>query len=391
MTTSYNEQPQQTFFQRLRNTPKSLRRKLEKSADALISSNSSPNLKFTSTGDVEQENGTPEFNCRYLGERTVYTLKPDDCYEFAKQAAKDTDSKALRKVAVGLSTKEVEITFKPSSPIAKPKFKSGARFTPPTGSPKVHKKNLSAFPFRSSQESIPQTISPTTIFDRPASDLLSPSSGNIRRSYIYETNNNNGYIEEGDLDGLYRPRSRTFNGVINMHDEDQTLPVQKIPLHEIAYCVTVPDMPHLFVLTSRGKEGLLCRALMFQRKEKAQALKSALAQQFQLAYVEWQAKNARKQRRRSSLSVSPPPANKPNSQTTTAFKFENTNTHPNSPLDKRVHTPSLQEVHETNDDDVINDVDDFDDVMTQEEEAIHREFTRRASCLLNPEQLTVAT
>ena len=70
-------------------------------------------------------------------------------------------------------------------------------------------------------------------------------------------------------------------------DDDTQLPPviphpEFIMMSEIAYCVTIPDT-RLFILTSRGTKGLLCRVFLFPKPQKADEIKSKLACQFQAA------------------------------------------------------------------------------------------------------------
>jgi len=310
-----------------------------------------------------------------LGRRTIYTLKPEDCYDYALKLIEAIPEKSALKVNMKVESKMVQIDYLPASPPAAKQRR------------KTIKKNAE----RPNSEFIDQ--SPTSVFDDVNS---SPMSAEERSVYSFNAGNDlnsNPRLSSSSsnkhffnaLDGG-RSRSNTFNGQLSFNGvSDPDLPSpESILLHEVAYCVTVPEKPRLFLLTSRGNEGLTCRVFLFSSREKAQLLKGCLARQFEIAYTEWQSRLLRRaSRRRSSLL---------NRQTSQSSLNDSNNTILNGNESQLATVPEPFH-HSCHVDCGLEDGMDHGSSSEEEDPFVdhemHREFKRRASCLANPERLLV--
>ena len=305
-------------------------------------------------------------------------MKPEDCYDFALKLEEAVVEKQALKASITINSKMVHVAYQSSTPsIPKRKRKMG----------KKH-------PERPSSEFI--CPSPTSVFEDVGSGSgTEPSSP----SYISDFNSNlqlsspaNQFMFES-----LRTRSNTYNGQPNLYGSCDNMPdviePEAILLHEVAYCVTVPDKPRLFLLTSRGKEGLICRVFLFANREKAHLLKLRLAQQFEVAYTEWQNRLLRRaSRRRSSLVDRQSSVTSLSSEGSDALlsNYYDSVTSLNDQSPKRLTTviePNKCDCFEESGDGMEHSSSDEDDSFVDPE--LHREFKRRASCLANPERLLV--
>ena len=288
-----------------------------------------------------------------MGKQTIYTLKPQDCYQFALQLEAGVIEKQAVKVSMQIHSRTVAFTYQPPSPSsAKSKRKFRKSNSERTGSDVI-------------------SLSNSVTFDNGFSNRPLSTDG----SYLapYENNLSSNYpICNSTLD-LYS--SSSIYGSPELSDMITNVPQpETIQLHEIAYCVTVPNKPRLFLLTSRGKEGLTCRIFLFPTREKAQNLKRRLAEQFEKAFTEWQARVAR--RRRSSA------ASRQMSQGNLSISSVKslTNSGPNeSAVPSNHRLSSLPEK--------LPSLDSDDEPSDEEDREMHREFKRRMSCMQNPECL----
>ena len=316
-----------------------------------------------------------------MGRRIIYTLKPEDCYDYALKLEEAISEKQALKVNMRVEPRMVEMEYlPPSSPIVKQRRKTGRKSV--TDRPESEIINLSPIP----------------VFDETGSRPMSADEDPAQAFNVVNDLNSNPRLSSSPsnrqffnvFDG-HRARSNTFNGQASFCGifDLEVLAPESILLHEIAYCVTVPEKPRLFLLTSRGKEGLICRVFLFSTREKAQMLKVCLARRFELAYSEWQSRVMRRaSRRRSSLDrqMSQSSASSNTSETfissrgddTSSFNGRN-NQHSDRAAQIRACTIGCGLEHGSSSEDEDSFVD----------EEMHREFERRASCLENPERLLV--
>ncbi|XP_076823806.1 uncharacterized protein LOC143469838 [Clavelina lepadiformis] len=357
-----------SILKRLRNTPKTLRRKLKLSHD----NNDTTKLDLKPAASVEAEslrklssNKNQVFNCRYIGQRTVYTLKPEDCYDFAVTLINTMEEKPSFKTTISVESKAVEVLHLPVAPVNE---SARSKLAAAVSSPLFTKKNLDR---HRAQRPLSEytTCTATTVFDQQLCKTR-PNSADVET--MFST------ISSDEFDRMTN-RSQTHNSSY-AKSEIETMEVAanktKILLHEIAYCVTVPEQPRVFLLTSRGRGCLTCRVFLFFSKDKAQALKLTLAKQFQISFEEWIVRQMRRSRRESlkTQSIQVDRFQLSNDNTNTSLKITNLENHQD-----QASSGSME---------VILD-DESDEMLSEEEEAMNREFIRRASCLPNPERLAI--
>ncbi|XP_039261680.2 uncharacterized protein LOC120337847 [Styela clava] len=386
-----------SLLARLKGTPGSLRRKFRKghSLNASTSQSDSPSpttppaesgsFKFVHTlkkHDENSDHGTTHFTCRFLGVMSIYTLKPEHCYGFAEGLARDVfdqdgkevnNNHSANKCQIVVTDESIEISAMPRRHHNSGKRKPINTGTPPTR-PKLNSSNSPTFNRVIFSDNRPRTISCDEVlvndhhrncnsmfFDSPHQiSVLSPYANAHRHSerpmsVLDLTPTNSRYGRESNLASMPENMQENFSA--------------KIPLHEVAYCVTVPSNERLFLLTSRQGSHLICRVFLFKLREKSNALTMVLANQFKRNFVEWQSQRAAGTKRKVSifkgqLLPNSCPYNKTNSQNSTG----------------RPRGESQDSGHE----DCPSDMDS--DERTNEE-LKSREFERRSSCMHSPENI----
>ena len=274
-----------------------------------------------------------------------------------------------------VESKMVQIDYIPAaSPPAKQRRKTIKKNTDRSASEFINKSPLSPFD--------DVTTRPLSAED---SSVYAFNAGNDVNSNPRLSSNSSNRHFFNVLDS--RSRSNTFNGQPNFNgicDLDLPAP-ESILLHEVAYCVTVPEKPRLFLLTSRGREGLTCRVFLFSSREKAHLLKLCLARQFELAYTEWQSRLLRRASRRKSSLLD---------RQTSQSSLSNGSGQLLSNSDSENLLDTVAEPLHSCQVDCESD-NGMDHGSSSEEEdpfvdhEMHLEFKRRASCLANPERLVV--
>ena len=326
---------------------------------------------------------------RYLGQRTIYTLKPEDCYDYALKLEEGVVEKYATKVSVHISANIVKLSYLQSTPpLAKRRTKTRKSSS---------NRPTSDLICQSSVDDDKYNIKALS-FDDATLSVTDSHSSNLQ----YSSHN---FLNLGTL----RERSSTFSGrptSKNTNHQFSEVPrPEGILLHEIAYCVTVPSKPRLFLLTSKGKEGLTCRVFLFSSREKAQLLKLRLAQQFQQAFTEWQARMARRaSRRRSTVcerqisscsshseSTVPSPTDFYEQTAAKAQQLAALVERSNFQICRQQAAPLAMNTSGSKggSDGASQSGSDEDSFSEGEDRDMHREFKRRASCLTNPERLLV--
>ena len=206
-------------------------------------------------------------------------MLPQDCHDFALLMEETRSEKRAPKTRIAIESDTVQLTYLPPSPIGvKTKDLSPQHLSPPKaggtmGRPKSD--HLCHYHLENISRSLPE--------DDDESYFL-----NTRRERSMSAHMHHGIRSRDTLDVEYdhtilaNPRSCDC-----FRDEENLLPPviphpEAILLSEVAYCVTIPDT-RLFLMTSRGTKGLVCRVFLFPKKQKADELKAELAERFMCA------------------------------------------------------------------------------------------------------------
>lgn len=401
-----------SLLARLRGTPGSLRRKFRK-AHSLNLTNAQPDTPPTTPVTEhtfrfnqslrkhdENRNRTSPFTCRFLGMMSIYTLHPEHCYGFAEELAKAANEGEGKEVNNNGPTTKRQIVVKEHSLEISPVEKRQKRKSAGVGSPTLRQKPLSGSTAtlnthkgvsnRTRTVSCEELISddykresPTTVFP------------NCRDSGQISVFSPPPYTERG---GRAKPAAAhlpernvfTLGRSINaMPDHSQEDLFTTIALHDVAYCVTVPSNPRLFLVTSRQGSCLVCRVFLFNRREKSQELTLVLANQFKKSYLEWQ--SGKNNRRKASVGKE--------RRTQNGDEANAVNKEIRTKMSLRSHSAgeaenAAQESDANKDSghegDVYSSQDELEEVISNEktaELAKAREFERRASCMEQPENL----
>ena len=217
-----------------------------------------------------------KFCFRYLGQTTVYTLLPQVCNDFALLMEETRSEKRAPKAVIQIHTNAVQITYCPSSPIGvkskdiSPQHLS-ALLTHKGGSPKRRPKSDYICQYHQAE--------------RKENELVNHS----KKERCKSEHMNHGVGNHNNLDVQYESNHTMnhYSCCALAREEDSILPPviphpELLMLSEIAYCVTLPNS-RLFVLTSRGTKGLICRVFLFSKPQKAEEIKIDLANHFRSA------------------------------------------------------------------------------------------------------------
>ena len=217
-----------------------------------------------------------------MGETTVYTLNPEDCYEFALCKNETAVERRIPKAEIKIEDGSVSITYHPqlstksrslsSSPTPFSSLLSPKSLSP-LHSPKRPKSDDNAYHFdtMSTHSEISLSGSPMSIGEHLGICPMERRASEYRLPDYYKFQHNHISCSSREL----------------YQDENEVPPAIPHPdllsLSEVAYCVTVPYQSNLFLLTFRGTTGLVCKAFRFSNKNNAEQLKTEFANQFQNA------------------------------------------------------------------------------------------------------------
>jgi len=208
-----------------------------------------------------------------LGQTTVYTLLPQASNDFALLMEETRSEKRAPRAAIQINQNAVQITYCPSSPVGvKSKDISPPNFLSQRGLPKRRPKSDPFCPYHQIQKK------------------ESEIANHVKKERSKSTHMHHGVGNHNNLEVQYEQKRITNHHSccdVSLEEESKLPPVIPHPefllLSEVAYCVTIPDT-RLFILTSRGTNGLICRVFLFSKPEKAEEIKLELANVFRSSY-----------------------------------------------------------------------------------------------------------